>query len=148
MCDRQRRWLTTKGGLALSWERAPQAKDLVTITRLGSTPRRTGWVVTWHWPGLSLSRVKIIVIGASVLRNLQLALRDSMCAVAYPASVEDDCLSACQMSLTDVSISGAADSSSLRGHTTVLQEVYKFVIPMFCTLRPQGSSVMNIKRTE
>jgi hypothetical protein len=73
-----------------------------------------------------------------------------MCALAYSVSVEDDRLSACQISLTDVSVSGAVqvDSSSLRGLTSVLQEVYEFVIPMFCTLRPQGSSVMNIKRSE
>jgi len=70
--------------------------------------------------------------------------------VACSASVEDDCLSACQISLTDVSISGAVpvDSSSFRGRTSVLQGVYEVVIPVFCTLRPQGSSAVNIKRTE
>jgi len=41
MCGWQRRWLTAEGGLALSSDRAPQAKDLVMITRRGSTPRRT-----------------------------------------------------------------------------------------------------------
>jgi hypothetical protein len=83
MCDRQRCWLTTNRGLALSSERAPLASGY---------HHQAGLHTTSDWPTMSwrdtdvdfiLSRAKIVIIGVSVFEKLE-----TVCALLLAQRLE------------------------------------------------------------